>query len=549
MTAAPAIDKLLSAIGRPYVPGRGDLAPFAAECWLIVTLVAILLVPFFARRRNLACFLVSFAGLTIALISLFWTGLPAAAADLPLRGILVADPFGQMWKGLLLIFTLGVLILWRTTTSAELREGDGPEYFTLLVGATLGMAVMASTTNLLMIFMALELASFPSYVLAGFRKTHRPGAEASLKYVLFGAASTAVMLYGLTFLYGLCGTLDLGAIARQIAVGDAAHPALLTVALFGFVVGVGFKIAAVPFHFWCPDVFEGASVEVSAFLSVASKGAALVLLFRVLMTFAEAVAYRDAQPLTALAYTMGILGALTATAGNTAAFAQENVKRLLAYSSIAHAGYMLCAASLLVNLHARQTDPASGVNAPAQALLFYLAVYLFMNLGAFAVAGIVYRATGGEDLAAFRGLARRNPTLAHAMLACLLSLIGLPPFAGFVAKLNVILVLMNNGGGWWALVAIVAINSVVSAFYYFRVLRVMYLEPATEPAFGAHPIAVALAAGSAVTLVLMLVFASPVNTLTRAYARIQGVSGSTTRATPPTPATPATLPTAAAARP
>jgi NADH-quinone oxidoreductase subunit N len=402
------------------------------------------------------------------------------------------------------------------------------------------MAVMASTTNLLMIFMALELASFPSYVLAGFRKTHRPGAEASLKYVLFGAASTAVMLYGLTFLDGLCGTLDLAAIARQIASGEAAHPALLTVAIFGLIVGVGFKIAAVPFHFWCPDVFEGASVEISAFLSVASKGAALVLLFRVLMTFAEATGYRDVQPLTALAYGMGVLGALTATVGNTAAFVQENVKRLLAYSSIAHAGYMLCAASLLVNAHARQTDPASGVNAPVQALLFYLAVYLFMNLGAFAVAGIVYRATGGEDLAAFRGLVRRNPTLAHAMLACLVSLIGLPPFAGFVAKLNVILVLMNNGGWWWALVAVVAINSVISAFYYFRVVRVMYLEPATEPEFAGHPLAVALAAGSASALVLMLVFASPISALTRAYAKVQGVTGATR---PPA----ATLPTAAAA--
>jgi NADH-quinone oxidoreductase subunit N len=517
---------LLSFIGRPYIPGWNDLGPFIAECWLIVTLVAVLLVPFFARRRNLACFLVSLAGLSVALISLLWFGTPADnASALPLGGILISDSFSMLWKVMLLVFTIGVLFLWRSTTASEMHEGDGPEFFTLLIGATLGMCLMASTINLLMIVMTVELASLPSYVLAGFRKTHRLGAEASLKYVLFGAASSAVMVYGLTFLYGLYGTLDLAAIARQIHLGAGAHPALLTIALFGLIVGIGFKIAAVPFHFWCPDVFEGAPIEVSAFLSVASKGAGLVLLLRVLMTVAEAMGYQHAQPLTALAYAIGILGAVTATVGNTAAFVQNNIKRLLAYSSIAHAGYMLCAVSLLFNLNAKQTDAASGVNSPAQALLFYLTVYVFMNLGAFAVAAMVYRATGSEELSAFSGLARRNPILAHSMFACMISLIGLPPFAGFVAKINVILVLMNNGGGWWILVGVIAINSIASAFYYFRVLRAMYLEPAVEPGFLGHPLGVALSAGSALVLVLMLILASPINTLSRHYARLHGISG------------------------
>jgi NADH-quinone oxidoreductase subunit N len=442
--------------------------------------------------------------------------------------MLVSDGFAVLWKAMLLVFTIGICFLWRAVAASDTHEGDGPEFFTLLVGATLGMCLMGSTTNLLMIFMAVELASLPSYVLAGFRKTHRLGAEASLKYVLFGAASSAVMVYGLTFLYGLYGTLEVREIARQLAAGGGvSSPALLTIALFGLVVGVGFKVAAVPLHFWAPDVFEGASVEVSAFLSVASKGAGLVLLLRVLMTAADAMGYRHTQPLTALAYAIGILGAVTATVGNTAAFVQENVKRLLAYSSIAHAGYMLCAVSLLFDRSARQTDGA-GVNGPAQAVLFYLAVYLFMNLGAFAVAAVVARGTGGnESVAAFNGLVRRNPVLAHSMLACLLSLIGLPPLAGFVAKLNLILVLMNNGGWWWALVAVVAVNSIASAFYYFRIVRAMYVEPATEAAFIGHPLGVALAAGSALALVLMLVLASPVNTLTRAYARMYGVNGGT----------------------
>jgi NADH-quinone oxidoreductase subunit N len=278
-------------------------------------------------------------------------------------------------------------------------------------------------------------------------------------------------------------------------------------------------------------VFEGASIEVSAFLSVASKGAALALLIRVLMTFAKAFGYQPRQPLVALAWTVGLLGAVTATVGNTAAFAQTSVKRLLAYSSIAHAGYMLCAASLLINQGARQTGDA-GVNAPAQALLFYLAVYLFMNLGAFAVAGMVQRATPGgrDDLAAFNGLARRNPILAHAMFACLVSLIGLPPFAGFVAKLNILLVLMNNGGLWWLLVAAIAVNSILSAFYYFRVLRAIYLEPATQPSFAGHPLGIALCATTALTLLLMLVFASPISSLTRHYGRLRDVTGADRRA-------------------
>jgi NADH-quinone oxidoreductase subunit N len=231
---------------------------------------------------------------------------------------------------------------------------------------------------------------------------------------------------------------------------------------------------------------------------------------------------------------VGVLGAVSATAGNTAAFAAENVKRLLAWSSIAHAGYMLCAISLRFNLGAAQTD-AAGRNGPARVLLFYLAVYLFMNLGAFTVVGLVGRASGREDLHAFRGLAKRNPVLAHSMFACLVSLIGLPPFAGFVAKLNVLFVLMSNGGWWWWLVGVIAVNSVVSAFYYFRIVRAMYLEPADEPGFVAHPAGVAVAATCGIALLLMLVLASPANNLARRYARLQGVTG-TTRPGGPDPA-------------
>jgi NADH-quinone oxidoreductase subunit N len=515
-------------IGRPYIPGWKDLGPFVAECCLVATLVGLLIAPFFARRRNLACTAVALCGLTLALVCLLAYGIPTNPQ--PLGGVLVSDAFSMLWKAMLLVFTIGVILLWRATTAREQPEGDAAEFLTLLVGATLGMCLMASTTNLLLVVMSVELASLPSYMLAGFRKTHRRGAEASLKYVLFGAACSAIMIYALTFLYGLYGTLDLRAIAQSLhtAAPAAAHPALLAIALGGLIVGVGFKIAAVPFHFWCPDVFEGASVEVSAFLSVASKGAGLVLLLRLLMTIADAFDYHRAQPLVALAWAIGILGALSATVGNAGAFAQNSVKRLLAYSSIAHAGYMLCALSLLINQNAFQT--VGGTSAPAQVILFYLAVYLFMNLGAFAVAAVVYRATGSDDLHAYRGLARRNPVLAHSMLACMVSLIGLPPFAGFVAKINLLLVLIDNGGLWWILVAVIAVNSIASAFYYFRVLRAIYLEPPGNlPPFSGNPLGVAVAVVCGITLVLMLFLASPVSSLTRNYAKLQGIHGTTTQ--------------------
>lgn len=525
----------LADILKPFIPGWNQLSPFIAECWLIVTLVAVLITPFFARRSNLACAAVALAGLVIALIALITVGVPASAAT-AFKGMLVADHFALLWKALLLVFTIGIIVMWFSTTGPSMHEGDGPEFFTLLIGATLGMCLMASTTNLLMLVMAVEMASLPSYVMAGFRKTHRLGAEASLKYVLFGAATSAVMIYGLSFLYGLYGTLDLAAIAAQMTQG-IQHPALVTISFFALIVGIGFKISAVPFHFWCPDVFEGASMEVSAFLSVASKGAALALLLRVLMTFAETFGYQHVEPLKALAIAVGVIGAVTATVGNTAAFVQNNIKRLLAYSSIAHAGYMLCALSLLF-MHGGNRITDKGINFPAQVILFYLAVYLFMNLGAFTVAGLVLRATGSEDLSAYKGLVKRSPLLAHCMFCFMFSLVGLPPFAGFVAKFNLLGVLINNGGWWWVLVAVIGVNTIASLYYYVRVIKVMYLDTSDAPGFVGHPLGTAVAAVCAATLILMFVLTGRVNDLTRDYSRLANITGKTT------PTGPATRPAA-----
>ncbi|HEX3359235.1 MAG TPA: NADH-quinone oxidoreductase subunit N [Tepidisphaeraceae bacterium] len=513
----------VSSIEKPFIPGWSGggvgLRPFTAELWLIATIVAVLLTPFFTRKSNIPCAIVALGGLVLAFLSLWIVNDSTDVVGLHFRGLLVSDQMAILWKLMLFLFTIGIILMWFATTASKMHEGDGPEFFTLLLGATLGMSLMASTTNLLMIFMAVEMASLPSYVLAGFRKTHRIGAEASLKYVLFGAATSAVMVYGLSILYGLYGTLQIEDLGHAMLASHSS--ALLAVAIFGLIVGIGFKISAVPFHFWCPDVFEGASIDVSAFLSVASKGAALVLLLRILMVLAASVGYHDVPgiSLTSIAILIGIIGSITATVGNTAAFVQTNIKRLLAYSSIAHAGYMLCALTLIVKT-TNTAQPGQGNASAAQAILLYLAVYLFMNLGAFTVAALIYMQTGSEKIEDYGALWRRSPIMSICMAAFMFSLVGLPPFAGFVAKLNIMYVLGSAGGWWWALVAVIGVNTILSLYYYLRVIKVMFLNPSDEPALAPNPLGGAIAVGCAVMLVWMLVRYQPLYQLTGDYGRI-----------------------------
>jgi NADH-quinone oxidoreductase subunit N len=515
---------IMAMMGKPFVPGWEQLRPFIAELWLIATIVAVLLSAFWSRRSNATAGLISLGGLLAALVALL--AVQPLAPGFELRGMLVSDNLAVFWKVLLLLFAAGVVVMWFSTTAGSMHDGDGPEFFTLLLGATVGMCLMASTSNLLMIFMAVEMASLPSYVLAGFRKTDRMGSEASLKYVLFGAVTSSIMVYGLSMLYGLYGTLQIEVLAQKLAGGETSIP--LIVALAGIIIGIGFKISAVPFHFWCPDVFEGAGVDVAAFLSVASKGAGLTLLLRILMSLANGLGYSGGSMLVTLAIVIGVMGAISATVGNTAAFVQTNIKRLLAYSSIAHAGYMLCVLSLLFKAGA-VVDPASTV---AQAILLYLAVYLFMNLGAFTVAGLVYRQTGSENIADYAGLGSRNPLLAFCMAVFMFSLVGLPPFAGFVAKLNVLYVLGSGGGWWWALVAAIGLNTIFSLYYYARVIRMMYMVDSDKPALNVNPLGTALSMVCAIMLIVMLVGFNPLMQLTGKYGKIHfgGKAAATTEA-------------------
>ncbi len=473
----------------PFIPASDDLRPFLAELWLVVGIAGNLLVPFATRRPNAVCAAVTLAALLFATGSLISIGAPGDGV-LHFRGMLVFDSTALVAKITLLLFVVGVVVLWLGHSGRSLREGDGPEFFTLLLGSTIGMCLMTSTTNLLMIFMAVALASLPSYLLSGFRKASKRGAEASLKYVLFGAVTGAMMIYGISFLYGVYGTLQLGElVGRAPAVGTSAA---LSLAMLGLLIGIGFKISAVPFHFWCPDVFEGATIEVTTFLSVASKGAALILLLRVVQAIGNGVP---------VGVVVGILGVLTATVGNTAAFSQTNIKRLLAYSSIAQAGYMMCLISAASRAPSGQQEPVT------QALLLYLIIYAVMNLGAFAVTAVVIR-QNGERLENFAGLGRSAPLLAAAFFCCLISLIGLPPFAGFGAKVNVLWVLAHGGGFGIFLAAAIVINTVLSAFYYLRVVRVMYFDRGTDRSRAARlwsrdPVGILLSSACAAALVVM----------------------------------------------
>jgi NADH-quinone oxidoreductase subunit N len=424
-------------------------------------------------------------------------------------GLIVYDHLTIFLRLFLLAFV--ALAIWLTLLTGIPDREDSADFYCLLLGATVGMMLMASANHLLMVFIAVEMASLPSYALAGFLKGKRQSSEASLKYVVYGGGASGVMLYGISLLAGKFGTgylpdLAIGYVAAlrpPAAEAIGLDPVMLLGTIF-ILIGVGFKLAAVPFHFWCPDVFEGAAAEVAAFLSVASKGAALALLARLGLVLAGldpnvhgGAIGPDAwmNVVRYLAPAIAFFAALTATFGNLAAYLQTNLKRLLAYSTIAHAGYMMMGLAPL-------TRDGAG------AVLFYLIAYLLMNLGAFAVVAFLRNQTGSEDLASFRGLVRRSPWMVVTLAVFLLSLLGIPPLAGFAAKFQIFRVLFDAGRDYtasgepalgnimYALLVIGGVNTVISAVYYVKVLKVMILETDLDEVEGRRPVPLPEPAGA-----------------------------------------------------
>lgn len=362
-------------------------------------------------------------------------------------GMFVLDDFGFFFRLAILISTFLVALL--SVGERLLPRNFLGEYFSLLLFSALGMMFLVSTYDMLMLFLAFEFVGIGSYVLTGFLKGNVKSAEAGVKYFLVGTFSSAVMLYGLTLIFGLSGSTHLGSAA-------GGNQPLLKMAILLFLVGAGFKISMVPFHMWAPEAYEGAPTPITGFISVVPKIAGLAVLFRIfwLGPWGEMM---TAFPLAALSI-------ITMTVGNLGALAQSNIKRMLAYSSIAQVGYMLI----------------GFVSAAPWGLLgvaLYLLAYMVMNLGAFAVVIAVTNRGGGEDLKDFAGLSQRSPALAFVMALFFLSLAGIPPTAGFLGKFMVFGAAIDKGYAWLAVAG--ALNSVLSLYYYLRVVYQMYFEGAS----------------------------------------------------------------------
>jgi NADH-quinone oxidoreductase subunit N len=376
-------------------------------------------------------------------------------------GMLRYDWLGFFFK---MMFIFGAAMTALFMMDHEILGKRGESYV-LLLAATLGMNLMAASADLVMLYLAIETTSIPLYVLAGFMLSDERSTEAGFKYLLYGALTSTIMLYGFSLLFGFAGTTNLYELASMTVAGQLpAGVALGLVVLI--VVGLGFKVSIVPFHFWAPDVYMGAPTPVAGFLSTASKAAGFAVLTRLFIVVFPDIAYDWASILA-------VLAAITMTLGNLVALKQSNIKRLLAYSSVAHAGYAMIGVVAVTEL---------GVTS----VVFYLLAYIVTNLAAFGIVMAFGRITGSDEIKDYAGMSRRSPGLAFAMLVAFLSLAGMPPFGGFVAKVFVFAAAVQVNMVWLAVVGI--LNSIVGVYYYLTVLKVVYLYRMEGENEEAHPI-------------------------------------------------------------
>jgi proton-translocating NADH-quinone oxidoreductase chain N len=375
-------------------------------------------------------------------------------------GTYAVDPFAAFFKIVALVSGALALVSAMEYFRGTRATHEG-ETYVLIVFMVLGLVAMAAAADLIVLFLAIEFVSLTSYVLAGSLKDDPKSSEAGVKYFFFGAAASAALVFGFSYLYGAGATTNLVQLGRLLATFPS--PFLVVAAVF-VLAGLGFKTSLVPFHQWTPDVYEGAPTPVTALLAVGSKAAAFAALLRV---------FDVALPASAWVPVLAALAAVTMSLGNLVALVQQNIKRMLAYSSIAHAGYMLIG---VVALAASPTAVGSGFDA----VLYYLLAYVFTNVGAFAVVIVVSRALGSEAIADYAGLAQRAPFTAFAMAVFMLSLTGVPPTALFWGKLSLFGAALQSGFGWLAVVGIV--NSALSLYYYAGVIRVMYTQAPADPA-------------------------------------------------------------------
>ena len=422
------------------------LAVELAACgWILLTLAADL---FLNAARKASLWALTLGGIALLALLLDWQQRAGILGSF--QGMFVVDRFSLFVKGLFLLTAAVVVVMTR-----EFHAKDFPQagaFYLLLLTALLGMLVLASIHDLLMLFIGLELLTFSLYIMAAYLRTDARSVEAGMKYLIMGSVSSGFLIYGIALVYGFAGSTNFDAIQRALAAGPA--PLTAQAGLLLILAGLGFKIASVPFHLWLPDVYEGAPTPVVALLSVGSKMAGVVALPRLL--------WGAFQPLAWLwSGLLAVLSAATLLYGNLGAIPQTNIKRLLGYSSIGHAGYLLMGIS-------------TGSVAGAEAVAYYLLAYLFSNLTVFLVVIAATGAVGGEGLDDYRGLSKRSGLLAAAMFIGLLSLAGVPPLAGFVGKLLVLLAAVEAHRVWLA--ALGAVNVAVSLYYYLMIVKRMYVD-------------------------------------------------------------------------
>ena len=434
---------------------------FIPEIALIIMLVVAIFVDVVFKKRPIITGYFSVIGfIIVGILTCYQT-----AGSITFSNTLTADPFSQFFKMIILVGS--IIATFMTFNSRELRESKNSigEFYILLIGMTIGMFLLASASNLLMIYLAFETMSICSYVLAGYTKEVKRASEASLKYVIYGSLASGLMIYGISLLFGLTGTFNLNEINAVLQNFTGNELALITSGLLIFA-GIAYKISAVPFHFWTPDVYEGSPVVTTALLSVVSKAAGFAVLIRFLKAgfINEATLSNDVWNTVSSfnwSYLIAIVAVITMTLGNLIALWQDNMKRMLAYSSIAHCGYMLMGVVVMT------TAGIGGV-------LFYFITYLLMNFGAFLIVQLIANKIGSEDMNDYAGLAYKNPFIAAAMTIFMLSLMGMPPFAGFLGKFYLFTPVIEAGYMWLAVIGV--LNSVVSVFYYAKVVRNMYLR-------------------------------------------------------------------------
>lgn len=438
-----------------------DLRPVLPEIVMTVLALAILLADLVIKRKETIAFL-SIVG--VALVTYVLVG----SMGTTFNGMFLADGYSMFFK---LIFMLNVMLTVLISVKyIVIEKVNFGEYYALILFSTLGMMIMASAGDLIVLYLGLELMALSTYILAGFIRYDIKSNEAAMKYFLLGAFASAFLLYGTSMIYGLTGTTDLKAISAYIVANGLSSNPVLMLSMIFFAVAFSFKIAAVPFHMWAPDAYEGAPTSITAFMSVGPKAAGFAVLGRVFLVAFGSVKLEWSAILVPIAIlTMGV--------GNIVALSQTNIKRMLAYSSIAHAGY------ILLGIIAGTSDGMASV-------LNYMLIYAFMNIGAFAVV-IMLRSEGfkGDNISDYEGLAKTHPLAAALMLVFMFSLTGIPPTAGFMGKFYVFMSAINAGYTWVVIIAVMF--SAISAYFYLRVVMYMYMkEPketvqlSTSPAIG-----------------------------------------------------------------